>query len=173
MGKGKDKYKSKAIGRQRQFSNTEDLLIDSTCTYSKPEAEHYEADEVEFAEGSEEEALSEEESENKKSKGVEGIIEIQNPNLLKQKKALKARDIDIGKTTELSRREREEIEKERSHEKYMKQQEQGKTEQARKDLERLALIRQQREEAAKKREEEKAAQVQKKMVQPRKPLPKK
>lgn len=45
----------------------------------------------------------------------------------------------------------------------MRLQEQGKTEQARKDLERLALIRQQREEAAKKREEEKAAREQKKV----------
>ena len=115
---------------------------------------------------------SEEESENKKSKGVEGIIEIQNPNLVKQKTALKARDIDIEETTELSRRERQEIEKQRSRERYMKLQEQGKTEQTRKDLERLALIRKQREEAAKRREEEKAAK-EKKMVQPRKPLPKK
>lgn len=44
----------------------------------------------------------------------------------------------------------------------MRLQEQGKTEQAKKDLERLALIRQQRAEAAKKREEEKAARDQKK-----------
>ncbi|KAJ0430098.1 putative 28kDa heat-and acid-stable phosphoprotein [Helianthus annuus] len=65
----------------------------------------------------------------------------------------------MEKTTELSRREREEIEKERAHERYMKLQEQGKTEQARKDLERLALIRQQRADAAKKREEEKAGNV--------------
>ncbi|XP_076946894.1 uncharacterized protein LOC143618664 [Bidens hawaiensis] len=56
----------------------------------------------------------------------------------------------------------EEIAKQRAHERYMKLQEQGKTEQARKDLERLALIRQQRAEAAKKREEEKAAKDQKK-----------
>ncbi|KAK4743719.1 hypothetical protein SAY87_010031 [Trapa incisa] len=64
-------------------------------------------------------------------------------------------ETEMGKTTELSRREREEIEKQRAHERYMKLQEQGKTEQSRKDLERLALIREQRAEAAKKREEEK------------------
>ncbi|XP_065044214.1 uncharacterized protein LOC135584939 isoform X3 [Musa acuminata AAA Group] len=51
----------------------------------------------------------------------------------------------------------EEIEKQRAHERYMRLQEQGKTEQSRKDLERLALIRRQRAEAAKKRQEEKAA----------------
>ena len=104
---------------------------------------------------------SEEES-NEKRKGIEGIIEIENPNLVKPK-TVKARDIDIGKTTELSRREREELEKQRAHERYMRLQEQGKTEQARKDLERLTLIRQQRAEAAKKREEEKAAKEQKKV----------
>ncbi|KAH7431443.1 hypothetical protein KP509_08G048100 [Ceratopteris richardii] len=91
-----------------------------------------------------------------KKKGTQGLIEIENPNLVKQKN-VKARDADAEKPTELSRREREELEKQRAHERYMKLQEQGKTEQAKKDLERLALIRQQRLDAAKKREEEKAA----------------
>nr|CAB3464721.1 unnamed protein product [Digitaria exilis] len=68
----------------------------------------------------------------------------------------------IGKTPETSRREREELEKQQSHERYMKLQEQGKTEKAKKDLERLTLIRQQRAEAAKKREEEKAAKEERK-----------
>uniref|UniRef100_A0A452ZJT5 Casein kinase substrate phosphoprotein PP28 domain-containing protein n=3 Tax=Aegilops tauschii TaxID=37682 RepID=A0A452ZJT5_AEGTS len=44
----------------------------------------------------------------------------------------------------------------------MRLQEEGKTEQARKDLDRLTLIRRQREEAAKKREEEKAAKEERK-----------
>ncbi|RXH83233.1 hypothetical protein DVH24_003731 [Malus domestica] len=90
-----------------------------------------------------------------KRKGTQGIIEIENPNLVKPKN-VKAKNVDIEKTTELSRREREEIEKQKAHERYMRLQEQGKTEQAKKDLERLAMIRQQRAEAAKKREEEKA-----------------
>lgn len=110
---------------------------------------------------SEDESEEESEDENTKTKGVQGVIEIENPNLVKPKN-IKARDIDIGKTSELSRREREEIEKQRAHERYMKLQEQGKTEQSRKDLDRLALIRQERAEAAKKREEEKAAKEQKK-----------
>lgn len=159
---GREKYKSKPTGRQRQFSATEDLL---PFNFSKPEAEE------EFAEESEEEVWYEQEGrqeEKKKGKGVEGIIEIENPNLAKPKNMLKARDIDIDKTSELSRREREEIEKQRSHERYKKLQEQGKIEQAKKDLERLALVRQQRAEAAKKREEERAAKEEKK-VQSRKP----
>lgn len=54
----------------------------------------------------------------------------------------------------LSRREREELEKQRAREHYQKLHAQGKTEEARADLARLAIIRQQREEAARKREEE-------------------
>ncbi|CAI9783698.1 unnamed protein product [Fraxinus pennsylvanica] len=129
-------------------------------TFKKVEAE------LEEEERSEEE--SEEESEDEagagaeKQKGTQGIIQVDNPNLTKPKN-VKARDIDMEKTTELSRREREEIERQQAHERYMRLQEQGKTEQARKDLERLALIRQQRAEAAKKREEEKTAKEQKKL----------
>ncbi|KAI5447892.1 hypothetical protein KIW84_015368 [Lathyrus oleraceus] len=99
--------------------------------------------------------------ETRKKKGTQGIIEIENPNLVKPKN-LRARDVDVDKTTELSRREREEIEKQKAHERYMRLQEQGKTDQSKKDLERLALIRQQRAEAAKKRDEEKAAKELKK-----------
>lgn len=58
---------------------------------------------------------------------------------------------------ELSRREREELEKQRARQNYARLHAQGKTEQARADLARLALIKQQREDAAKKREEERKA----------------
>ncbi|XP_061351579.1 uncharacterized protein LOC133296582 [Gastrolobium bilobum] len=158
MGRGK--YKSKPTGR-RQFSTPEDLIAGTSTrprSFKQKEAEH-EEEESEEASGDESEEESEEGT--TKTKGTQGVIEIENPNLVKPK-SLKARDVDVGKTTELSRREREELEKQRAHERYMKLQEQGKTEQAKKDLERLALIRQQRAEAAKKREEEKAAKEQKK-----------
>ncbi|KAK4259720.1 hypothetical protein QN277_006023 [Acacia crassicarpa] len=158
MGRGK--FKSKPTGR-RQFSTPEDLAAGTSNrprSFRKKEEE--EEEEVEEASEEESEEESDEESTQKK-KGTQGIIEIQNPNLAKPK-SLKAKDVDVEKTTELSRREREELEKQRAHERYMRLQEQGKTEQAKKDLERLALIRQQRAEAAKKREEEKAAKEQKK-----------
>ncbi|KAK7302867.1 hypothetical protein RJT34_13764 [Clitoria ternatea] len=158
MGRGK--FKSKPTGR-RQFSTPEDLLAGTSNrprTFRQKEAEH-EEEEIEEASGNESGEESEEET--SKKKGTQGIIEIENPNLVKPK-SMKARDVDVEKTTELSRREREELEKQRAHERYMRLQEQGKTEQAKKDLERLALIRQQRAEAAKKREEEKAAKEQKK-----------
>jgi Casein kinase substrate phosphoprotein PP28 len=52
---------------------------------------------------------------------------------------------------------REEKEKAEARARYWKLHEQGKTEQAQKDMARLAIIRQQREEAAKRREAEKQA----------------
>jgi hypothetical protein len=158
MGRGK--FKGKPTGR-RQFSTPEEMLAGTSArprTFKQAEAKEEEEEEEER---SEEESGEESEEESEKRKGTQGVIEIENPNLVKPKN-LKARDVDVEKTTELSRREREEIEKQKSHERYMRLQEQGKTEQARKDLDRLALIRQQRAEAAKKREEEKAAKEQKK-----------
>ena len=92
----------------------------------------------------------------RKAKGVEGLIEVNNPNVGNQRKNVKARDADANAAVTLTRREREALEAQRAKERYFKLQAQGKTEQARRDLERLAIIRKQREEAAKKRTEEKA-----------------
>ncbi|CAN6855746.1 unnamed protein product [Brassica oleracea] len=157
MGRGK--FKGKPTG-QRRFSSAAEILAGTSAarprSFKQKEAEYEEDIEEESEEESEEEE-SEDESDVKK-KGHEALIEVDNPNRAKPK-TLKARDLDASKTTELSRREREELEKQRAHERYMRLQEQGKTEQARKDLDRLALIRQQREEAAKKREEEKAGKT--------------
>jgi hypothetical protein len=52
---------------------------------------------------------------------------------------------------------REAIEKERAKAAFWKLQEEGKTDQAKADLARLAIIRKQREDAAKKRVEEQAS----------------
>ncbi|CAO1946010.1 unnamed protein product [Urochloa humidicola] len=158
MGRGK--FKGKPTGR-RNFSTPEEIAAGTSGrprTFKKEEEEEEEEEEIEE---SEEEESEDESGEKTKHKGTEGIIQIENPNLVKAKN-IKAKEVDLGKTTELSRREREELEKQKAHERYMKLQEQGKTEQARKDLERLALIRQQRADAAKKREEEKAAKEQRK-----------
>ncbi|KAH9797173.1 PP28 domain-containing protein [Citrus sinensis] len=157
MGRGK--FKGKPTG-QRQFSTPEDILAGTSRrprTFKREQAEHVEEVSEDEAAGEEsgEESGEELEEKSERRKGTQGLIEINNPNLVKAKN-LKAKDVDFGKTTELSRREREELEKQRAHERYMQLQEQGKTEKARLDLERLALIRQQRAEAAKKREEEKA-----------------
>ncbi|XWS19662.1 hypothetical protein CRYUN_Cryun31cG0034700 [Craigia yunnanensis] len=157
MGRGK--FKGKPTG-QRHFSTPEEMLAGTSTrprTFKRQEAEYKEEEESEEESGQESGEESDDETEQKR-KGTQGVIEINNPNLEKPKN-VKARDVDTGKTVELSRREREELEKQRAHERYMRLQEQGKTEQARKDLDRLALIRQQREEAARKRGEEKSGKT--------------
>ncbi|KAI9198007.1 hypothetical protein LWI28_008568 [Acer negundo] len=165
MGRGK--FKGKPTG-QRQFSKPEDILAGTSTrprTFRKLAAEHEKEEEEEEVSDQESGEGSEEGSGDEKPekrKGTQGLIDIENPNFVKPKN-LKAKDVDLDKPTELSRREREELEKQKSHERYMKLQEQGKTDRAKLDLERLALIRQQRADAAKKREEEKAAKEQKKV----------
>jgi predicted RNA-binding protein with RPS1 domain len=88
----------------------------------------------------------------RKPKGVDGLIEINNPNR-NQKATKKVTDLDASSEATLSRREREEIEKQQAQQRYQKLHAEGKTEQAQRDLARLAIIRKQREEAAKKKEE--------------------
>lgn len=60
---------------------------------------------------------------------------------------------------ELSRREREELERQRAQANYQKLHAEGKTEQARADLARLAIIKQHRAEAAARREAEKRGEI--------------
>jgi len=127
----------------------------------------------------EDSSSDEEDDENRKAKGVEGLLsgQIENPNrrVIKQKKLSQLEDTSGGGGTgtsgggsagggaggsgnsssnqpvELSRREREAIEKVKAKERYQKLHAEGKTEEARKDLARLAIIRKEREEAAAKR----------------------
>ena len=54
---------------------------------------------------SEEEGSEEEEEAEPKAKGVEGLIEVQNPNRM-VKKLQKAKDVDVNAKVELTRRER-------------------------------------------------------------------
>lgn len=106
--------------------------------------------------------------ENKKAKGVSGLIDIENPNRVQKKtqklKAVTTAPVESSSssgiasgagTKELSRREREELEKQRAQAHYQKLHAEGKTEQARADLARLAIIKQHRAEAAARREKEK------------------
>jgi Casein kinase substrate phosphoprotein PP28. len=81
----------------------------------------------------------------------------------KNKKLSTLNEVVKGPTTapELSRREREEIEAQKATAHYQKLHAEGKTEQARADLARLAIIKQQRAEAAKRREEEKRSEYSK------------
>jgi len=107
---------------------------------------------------------SDSEDDDRKPKGVEGLIEVANPNAA-VKKNKKISQLDqaaaAGKkeagAPQLSRREREEIEKQRAKARYQKLHAEGKTDEAKADLARLAIIRKQREDAEKKRKEEAAA----------------
>jgi len=140
------------------------------------------------------EESDEEEDENRKLKGVEGLLvgQIENPNrrVVKPQK-LKNLGQDSGDGSgssasasasqgeakpELSRREREAIEKQKAKERYQKLHAEGKTDEAQKDLARLAIIRKQREEAAAKRlaeQTEKLALKQTKQAETSKALGKK
>ncbi|KAG6935089.1 PDGFA associated protein 1, partial [Chelydra serpentina] len=152
-------------GRARQYTSPEE--IDAQLQAEKQKAREEEEQE-EGGEGAigdakkEKKSLDSDESDEddedyqQKRKGVEGLIDIENPNRVVQT-AKKVTQLDLDGPKELSRREREEIEKQKAKERYMKMHLAGKTEQAKADLARLAIIRKQREEAARKKEEERKA----------------
>lgn len=86
------------------------------------------------------------------------MIDVHNPNRVGGRQHRKASELnEVDTKTQLSRREREELEKQQARARYEKLHAEGKTDEARADLARLALIRKQREEAAKRRDEEKKA----------------
>ncbi|XP_046405532.1 28 kDa heat- and acid-stable phosphoprotein-like [Ischnura elegans] len=147
-------------GKHRHFTNPEEIEEQMKREEKAREWRERKGEESSGEEGSgaEEESSSEEESdeeEEAKAKGVESLIEIHNPNRV-QKKLKKVTDVDPNDTTkpELSRKEREALEAERAQANYQRLHAKGKTEEARADLARLAIIKKQREEAAKRREEE-------------------
>ncbi|KAF3700467.1 28 kDa heat- and acid-stable phosphoprotein PDGF-associated protein [Channa argus] len=153
-------------GRMRTYTSPEEIDAQMKAEKERKKQEQ-EADEA--GEGAapndtaEEEKLpgsgsedSDDENYQRRRAGVEGLIEIENPNRAAQK-AKKVTQIELDEPKQLSRREREEIEKQKAKERYMKMHLAGKTDQAKADLARLAIIRKQREEAAKKKEEEKKA----------------
>ncbi|KAM7448467.1 heat- and acid-stable phosphoprotein [Porites harrisoni] len=160
-GRGKGHHK----GRRRHFTDAEELRMEM-------EKEKRQQDWRERKEGegsgdedgatsrkleSDSDEDSESEEETGKPKGVSGLIEIENPNRVAQK-TKKATNVDVNDDKpQLSRREREEIARQQNIMRERKLQAEGKTDQARSDLARLAIIRKQREDAARKREEEKKA----------------
>jgi len=139
-------------GRSRQFNSGEDIerqMKDDTWRRKKDDDDD---------EGEEKEDGSGSEDSGEEGDGAKGVIEVENPNHVKNKMK-KADDItadgEAGAAPELSRREREAIEKEQARQRYEKLHAEGKTDEARADLARLAIIRKQREDAAKKKLQEK------------------
>ncbi|CAJ0627583.1 11414_t:CDS:2 [Entrophospora sp. SA101] len=86
---------------------------------------------------------------NLENKSATNLIEIDNPNRTLRKDNLKASDMS-NITPEMSQA----AEKEAARQRYWKLHKEGKTEQAKTDLARLAIIKKEREEAAMKRKAE-------------------
>ncbi|KTF93811.1 hypothetical protein cypCar_00045821 [Cyprinus carpio] len=86
-------------GRGKQFSNPEE--IDRQMKAQREKEENEGAERGSSSE-SEEESSSDDEP---KKKGIEGLIEIENPNRVSQK-SKKVVEIDVNAPKELSRRER-------------------------------------------------------------------
>lgn len=153
-------------GRNRKFTNPDELenqrlREEKEKQWRKTRGDiESSSDEDENSEESEGSSSEEESDPEAKAKGVESLIEVENPNrVVKKNKKLSTLNevVKEGASTGpvLSRKEREEIEAQRATAHYQKLHAEGKTDQARADLARLAIIKQQREEAAKRREEEK------------------
>jgi hypothetical protein len=82
------------------------------------------------------------------SDSEEKPTKVENVNRQNVKTHFKASDINVSAPRELSRREREAKEKKDAQARYWKLHMEGKTDQAKSDLARLAAIRKKREEAA-------------------------
>ncbi|XP_075421939.1 28 kDa heat- and acid-stable phosphoprotein isoform X2 [Ascaphus truei] len=148
-------------GRVRQYTSPEEIDAQIKAEQEKSQAdEHGEGGEGATADPTKEKTdqssdeSDEDDDHQQKRKGVEGLIDIENPNRAAQA-SKKVTQLDLDQPKELSRREREEIEKQKAKERYMKMHLAGKTDQAKADLARLAIVRKQREEAAKKKDGEK------------------
>ncbi|EFA08249.1 28 kDa heat- and acid-stable phosphoprotein [Tribolium castaneum] len=153
-------------GRNRRFTNPEELEEERRREEQKKKWRHQQGDDTSSSEdeASGDKKISEEESDDSeessdegevKAKGVSNLIEIENPNRVQKKsKKLATLNTEVDSKPQLSRREREEIERQKAQAHYQKLHAEGKTEQARADLARLAIIKQQREEAKKRREAE-------------------
>ncbi|XP_036409030.1 pdgfa associated protein 1b isoform X1 [Megalops cyprinoides] len=147
-------------GRMRTYTSPEE--IDAQMKAEKERKRQDEEEGAALNDSQTEEKIPKSDSEDseeeasQKRKGVEGLIDIENPNRVMQK-TKKVTDLELEGPRQLSRREREEIEKQKAKERYMKMHLAGKTDQAKADLARLAIIRKQREEAARKKEEERKA----------------
>ncbi|XP_071964778.1 28 kDa heat- and acid-stable phosphoprotein-like [Antedon mediterranea] len=147
---GKPKHK----GRGRTFHNPEEIdaqMKDDTNAWRQKNRD------MPPSSSSSEESSDDED---RPTKGIEGLIQIENPNRV-QNKMKKASNLNVETATSgtqnLSRREREEIAKQEAHQRYLKLHAEGKTDEAKADMARLQIIRKQREDAAKKRDEEKKA----------------
>jgi len=126
------------------------------CLWSQARRGEVDSDEAKEGSGSEEsetesDSSSEEDEDDKvrKPKGIQGLIECENPNRAGAKANRKITDLDVDGKPQLTRREKEEIQKQRA----IAHHQAGKSDQARADMERLAIVRAKRAEAEQKKKE--------------------
>lgn len=153
-------------GRNRNFTSPEQLEEERKNEEKKKwrntREESSSDDDDDEQEGSEKGSDDESSDSEEEAKGASSVIEIQNPNRVQKKAFQKVEEVDEEEKPQLSRKEREQIEKQKAHAAYMKRHAEGKTAQAKADLARLAIIKQHRAEAAARREAEKKAKEEKK-----------
>lgn len=136
-----------------RFSKRSKIVL--FCRWRKTQEASSSDDEDEEQEGSEKGSDDESSESEEEAKGASSVIEIQNPNRVQKKAFQKVEEVDEEEKPQLSRKEREQIEKQKAHAAYQKRHAEGKTAQAKADLARLAIIKQHRAEAAARREAEK------------------
>ncbi|KAJ3129707.1 heat- and acid-stable phosphoprotein [Nowakowskiella sp. JEL0407] len=138
-------------------SEEAEIPVDSAIVTKDESSEESDSNMGEEDSASDDEDVKQLSTKMKKTTVVENTL---NPNFQSNRsmKASELNDLEVP-APQLSRREREEIEKERKKQAFWKAQMEGKTDQAKADMARLAVIRKQREEAARKRAEEEAAKA--------------
>ncbi|KAF9414856.1 heat- and acid-stable phosphoprotein [Podila epigama] len=141
------KFKKPQRGGGRTFSRRIEAVHTSGSSAYRDRQESEEDSSAESSEASGSETESSEEEEvvvAKKSSGAPSA-DIANPNRAGNR-VMKASDLTTP--VEMSRKEREAAEKEAAQARYWKLHQEGKTDQAKADMARLAIIRKKREEAA-------------------------
>jgi multidrug efflux pump subunit AcrA (membrane-fusion protein) len=98
----------------------------------------------------------------RQSKREEGEIVAKKVTIVEEEDSQVERELKQEEEASMNRREREALQKQQAKERYQKLTEEGKTDQARSDLARLAIIRKQREDAKRKKDEEELAKKSKK-----------
>uniref|UniRef100_A0A182TXA4 Casein kinase substrate phosphoprotein PP28 domain-containing protein n=1 Tax=Anopheles melas TaxID=34690 RepID=A0A182TXA4_9DIPT len=151
-------------GRNRNFTNPEELEAqrkkdEEEKKWRKTREQDSDEDEDEDGDGDENDSDESDSEEEENAKGAAGVIQIQNPNRVAKKSHRKVEEVAEDDEPQLTRREKEELEKQRAAAAYQKRHAEGKTAQAKADLARLAIIKQHRAEAAARREAEKKGSV--------------
>ncbi|KAF9908888.1 hypothetical protein EC991_009294 [Linnemannia zychae] len=144
------KFKKPQRGGGRTFSRRIEAVHTNNAYRDKEESEEdSSAEESSEASESGSDESSEEEDvvvKRKPAPTAAPASDIANPNRAAGNRIMKASDLTTP--IEMSRKEREAAEKEAAKQKYWKLHQEGKTDQAKADMARLAIIRQKREEAA-------------------------